>query len=314
MKEQDSNRDELLNSFVDGELSPRQRTEVKRLAVHDESIAGRIRQIENVRNLLRSLPREDPPEDIADNLRLLLERQSLLGERDPHTSDRRRRYLIFSKVRAVAAVLILMSALVVLIHNIVAPLDSSGDKGLAQDPPLDTEVQMPAVAVEAMDSTYELHLAQSTDLAQVIDEAVADLGLSTQVNRQIQARQEVYRFDCEKQALGKVLARLQNVWGAVDSARFVMSSGPEDTAVVVDAADPRMVARVLNQRTSGSSIRLARKLAASQPNRVPLSTGDIPPITRPVLTSGAEAPQGISSIMTGEGRVRLTIELIHDSR
>lgn len=173
---------------------------------------------------------------------------------------------------------------------------------------------MPSTPVEAMDSTYELHLAQSTDLAHVLDEAVADYGLSRQVSRQVQAQQEVYRFDCEKQDLGKILTSLQNVWGAVDSARFVVSSGPEDTAVVVDAADPRMVARVLNQGTPDSRFSLARKMAANQPNRVPLSTGDIPPIARPVLTSGAEAPQGISSIMTGEGRVRLTIELIHDSR
>ena len=313
MNEQDSNRDELLNSFVDGELSPRQRTEVKRLAVHDQSIAERIRRIENVRNLLRSLPREDPPEEIADNVRLLLERQSLLGERDAHHGDRRRHYAILSKVRAVAAVLLLMGALVVLIHNIISPLDSPGDAGVAQNLPQD-EVPDPGPApVTTIDSTYELHMAKSTDLAHVLDEAVADLGLTAQVSRQIQTDQEIYRFECEKQDLGKVLASLQRVWGAVDSARFVVSPGPEDAAVVVESADPRMVARVLDQDTPAHRFSLAQKMAAAPPDRVPLATGDVPPITRPVLTSGAEVPQGMASMMAGKGKVRLTIELNHDS-
>ena len=82
MKAEDPNRDELLNCFVDGELSPRQRTEIKRLAANDPEIAGKIKQIETVRNLLRSLPREDPPGEVAENVRVLLERQMHDEEED----------------------------------------------------------------------------------------------------------------------------------------------------------------------------------------------------------------------------------------
>jgi hypothetical protein len=313
MKAQDSNRDELFNSFVDGELSPRQRTEVKRLAAHDQDVAGRIRQIENVRNLLRSLPREDPPDEIADNVRRLLERQSLLGDRDLSVSDRPRRYLILSKLRAVAAVLLLMGALVVLIHNIVSPLDTSGNSGLASSAPEDVTLNGGPAPVETVNSTFQLHLAESTNLAEVLDEAVADHGLSAQVSRQLGDNQEVYRFECEKKDLGQVLTRLQNVWGAVDRARFVMASDSGQEAVVIESADPRTVTRVLDQKTPGSRFRFARQIAADQASRIPSSDG-IPPIARPVLTAGTEAPQGTALTFTGEGKVQLTIELIHDSR
>ena len=42
MKPHDEHNDETLHSFVDGELSARQRTEVKRLAAHDEAVAVRF--------------------------------------------------------------------------------------------------------------------------------------------------------------------------------------------------------------------------------------------------------------------------------
>jgi len=313
MKAQDSNRDELLNSFVDGELSPRQRTEVKRLAAHDQDVAGRIRQIENVRNLLRSLPREEPPNEIADNVRLLLERQSLLGDRDLSASDRPRRYLLLSKLRAVAAVLLLMGALVVLIHNIVSPLDTPGNPGVASSTPENTTLDGGSVPIESVNSTYQLHLAESTNLADVLDQAVVDHDLSAQVSRQFEENQEVYRFECEKKDLGQVLTRLQTVWGAVDRARFVMASDSDQDAVVIESADPRMVASVLDQKTPGSRFTFARQMAANQSGRVP-SSDTIPPIARPVLTAGTEAPQGSTLPLAGEGKVQLTIELIHDSR
>ena len=45
MKE-NPNMDELLNSFIDGELPARQQTEVQRLIAHDEKIAQRVRQLQ----------------------------------------------------------------------------------------------------------------------------------------------------------------------------------------------------------------------------------------------------------------------------
>ena len=45
------NMDELLNSFIDGELTPRQQTEVQRLIAHEEKVAQRLRQLQKCKML-----------------------------------------------------------------------------------------------------------------------------------------------------------------------------------------------------------------------------------------------------------------------
>ena len=44
--------DELLCSFIDGELPLRQQTEVQRLAARDPEVAHRLRQLQNCKNLV----------------------------------------------------------------------------------------------------------------------------------------------------------------------------------------------------------------------------------------------------------------------
>ena len=74
------NLDELLSSFMDGELSPRQRTEVQRMAAHDPAVARRLRQLQNCRTLFCSLPPAEAPGDMLEQIRQSLERKTLLQE------------------------------------------------------------------------------------------------------------------------------------------------------------------------------------------------------------------------------------------
>ena len=54
--------EELLNSYIDGELSVRERTEVKRMVSNDPKLAVRLRELRNAKHwlahyqLLRHLP------------------------------------------------------------------------------------------------------------------------------------------------------------------------------------------------------------------------------------------------------------------
>ena len=53
--------DELLNSYIDGELTERQKTEVQRLISHDPEIAKRLAQLKKCRLLVASLHLKDKP-------------------------------------------------------------------------------------------------------------------------------------------------------------------------------------------------------------------------------------------------------------
>ena len=50
-----SNIDELLCSFIDGELPPRQKTEVQRMAARDPQVSQRLRQLQNCKHLISVL-------------------------------------------------------------------------------------------------------------------------------------------------------------------------------------------------------------------------------------------------------------------
>ena len=79
MKE-NPNMDELLNSFIDGELPVRQQTEVQRMIAHDEKIAQRLRQLQKCKILLSSLPVVEAPPQILENVKASLARRTPLVE------------------------------------------------------------------------------------------------------------------------------------------------------------------------------------------------------------------------------------------
>ena len=48
--------DEMLNAFLDGQLSQRKEPEVKRLLQHDPEIAARLSELEKVQSLILPTP------------------------------------------------------------------------------------------------------------------------------------------------------------------------------------------------------------------------------------------------------------------
>ena len=120
------NTDEMLNAYVDGELNTRQKTEFQRLLGREEPLATQVQKLEQLKQLVGSLPREEAPDDIADQVLDILERKTLLGERKvvftPANSFRHR---ILRRVNAIAAMLVLFAALSGLIYSIVAPTPST---------------------------------------------------------------------------------------------------------------------------------------------------------------------------------------------
>jgi len=73
--------DELLNSFIDGELTERHRVEVQRLIKHDPQIAHRMQELQKCKMLVSSLPRADAPVEILARVKASLKARALLGPR-----------------------------------------------------------------------------------------------------------------------------------------------------------------------------------------------------------------------------------------
>jgi hypothetical protein len=271
------NLDELLSSFMDGELSPRQRTEVQRLAAHDPRVARRLRQLENSRSLLCSLPAAKAPADLLDQIKIALERQSLLQE--PPLS--RRRWagvwsLAFRRCVSAAAVIALMGVLGVVIYQIVAPIPTGGvGSRVAENGPVvggSASEQTPhgaganapmAVADTGFTGRLELRTARLLQAEIFLARTIEDCGLAGQAEPDLAASRRVYRIAGTREGVNRLVASLSGVWqNYFDSAALeVDRPGNSGASVVVEAITPEQAVGIVAQNSSEASVEAAQAYA-----------------------------------------------------
>ena len=124
MKEE-LNIDELLNSFLDGEATERERIEVQRLLTHDAQVAKRLRELEKCRMLVGSLPYAEAPAEIMKAIKTSLGKSPKAREVGVFEQRRGARHLLIRQVLSVAAMVALVAVLGVVIYTILVPEGSS---------------------------------------------------------------------------------------------------------------------------------------------------------------------------------------------
>ena len=114
--------EELLSCYVDGELSERGRTEVKRLIQHDESVAAKLLRMEKQKQLLNSLPIASAPVGLVEDIKGRLAKRPI-SERFELDVDESAgaRHLLYRRVLTAAAMLMLVGVLAVVVFNIIMP-------------------------------------------------------------------------------------------------------------------------------------------------------------------------------------------------
>ena len=146
MKE-NRNIDELLNSFIDGELTARQRTEAQRLIAHDAQVAQRLRELQKCKTLVSSLPYVEAPAEMLEVVKTSLERRTLLGQQSSAFDQRAgARHLLVRKVLSAAAMIGLVAVLAAVIYTIVGPESSPQKPVVMEDwrqPPGEIELEKP---------------------------------------------------------------------------------------------------------------------------------------------------------------------------
>ena len=119
---EESNIEELLNSFIDGELTQREANEVERLIADDARIAQRLRELQKSKMLVGSLPRAEAPAEMAEQIKASLERRTLPAQQLQHLDELAGvKQLLVRKILAAAAMIVLVAVLGAVIYTIVAP-------------------------------------------------------------------------------------------------------------------------------------------------------------------------------------------------
>ncbi|MHC4103299.1 MAG: anti-sigma factor family protein [Planctomycetota bacterium] len=226
---ENSNIEELLNSFIDGELTEREQTEVKRLISHDTQVAQRLRELQNSKMLVSSLPRAEAPARILGEIKASLETETLSGERawSEEHSDRRLgvRHLRVRRVLAAAAMVGLVAILGGVVYTIVAP----------------PEIPVPAVA---FDGRLELKTDALSTVNAFISKMIEDKDLSDSINLTSQGNKRVYSITCSREDLNVLLADLTNIWEKCDSTTLFVDTKMPGEQKFDDISTERIIAIV----------------------------------------------------------------------
>jgi hypothetical protein len=205
--------DQLLNSYIDGELADRQRTEVQRLIAHDPQVAQRVQELQKCKILVNSLPRAEAPGRMLERIKIALESKTIAAL-EPSGSERRRgaKHLLVRRVLSAAAMIALVAVLGTVVYTIVVP----------------KKVQ-PAVASSGK---LEVITSDPAAIGTVIAQA-ADNG-SILVRTSTQNGKKIYALTGTRDAITTLLTvDMNSVWNSFDSTRYAI----KDTSVVVGGAE-----------------------------------------------------------------------------
>ena len=337
MKE-DMSINELLNSYLDGELAQRHQTEVGRLISHDAEVAKHLRELEKCKMLVSSLPYDEAPAGMAERIKASLRKRAVVGQRPYRIEERAgARHLLVRKVLAAAAMIVLAAIFGGVIYTILAPQPVS-DEPIAVEymRQVASEVKIekpePSIvataeksvggAVLAAEFNGRLELTTSALIAvdAAIKRAIEENYLLEKVSSETRDNERVYALSCSREALSLLLSDLGNIWSRLDSAVLIVESERIDEQVLVESVTTEQIAKLVNQGSFQERIAMAKDFAVFNrmsellPGReVFAAVEDIRPalisIPKPVLTSGEKAVKK-SALAEDRGKVHLTIMVV----
>jgi len=321
--------DELLNSFIDGELDQRHQTEIQRLIKHDKQIAKRLQKLQKCKRLVNSLPYAEAPEGMLGNIKATLEERKLPVQ---HRRSRRfdesegAKHLLVRRLTAAAAMIGLVAVLAVVIYSIVAP---------------EAQKSRPGVIVATAEKPIETGLAEMEFSGRLVLKTSNPSEVVAFINRAIEHNipsdepspsegrdertaavpgelRESHALSCSRQNLRLLLADLGNIWDKFDSATLFVETDQLEGQIVVDAVAAEQIIEIVNQDDFETRIKAAKYFATLN-DMAELSPGkeeltaiddnrpDLITIPKPVLTSSEETIKKPATRAEDGQKVHLTI-------
>jgi hypothetical protein len=320
-----SNIDELLCSFIDGELPPRQKTEVQRMVARDPEVGQRLRQLQNCSNLVSALPRAEAPGDMIEQIRLSLERRTLLGERPASSSGRAGRWhLRMRRMMAAAAMIALLGGLGLVVYQILAPIAPTTTPGLvANSGGTDVVASEPTVVVasEGFSGRLEFHTAAMVQANSVVEGAIRENGLTEVAQAEGAEGKRIFHLTCSREAAEQLVADLGSIWENSESVALLVESDRFNDSVAVNSPTLQQATRIIGAESAEASLAVAKleNLAEEMPGHSIVAAAsegvgeaiDVPltlTLPRPRLVSG-NASAGVVPAAT-EGSVKTTLTIV----
>lgn len=229
MKHENQNIEELLNSFIDGELTEREKTKVERMISNNADAAQRLRELRKSKMLVSSLPREEAPAQIMDNIKSSLEIGTQSAERswsrEPYGRGVGARHLMFRRVLAAAAMIGLVAVLSSVIYTIVAPEPASN-------------IITPALA---FDGKLELTTSTLSTVNEFIKKAIQDNELSDSIRIERSGDTNAYSITCSREELNLLMADLGEILERCNSNTLLVNTKTTGERTFEDVTNDRLI-------------------------------------------------------------------------
>jgi hypothetical protein len=319
-----SDMEDLISGYIDGELSQRQLTEVKRLIRHDEEFAEEYRRLERQKELLGALPVEHAPAETLEEIKHHLAKKHSAAHYGAIADESAgARHLLFKRTLTAAAMLLLVGVLAVVISNIILPVSVSEESGsvaskILQGPGqirLETQssetVEAAAAGVRRslpINAALEIKTSDSIGVNTFIEKAIYNTGLLDQTIPRRQSSSSSYRIICPGERLAMLFEELGGVWLKSQSTTMTVYGQRAESDIVINDISPGQVASVFEHDKSDDYIEFAKGISKLNSAEHSLAGNEQLAPVKPVLTSGrASVTVSEGSGTEGPGDVTLTI-------
>lgn len=309
-----SDIDELITGFIDGELSQRQLTEVKRLIQHDEMFAEEYVRIKQQKELLGALPSAHAPEDMFDDIKHFLERKHSAEQPGGITAEAAgARHLFLRRMITAAAMFILVGILGVVIFNIVMPMSITEKAMVRKVSPepdtvaIDLHREQPVQVIQRrprtmlpLSASLEIRTYDTFSVNNVVEKAIYNNNLLDNTIPRRRTGTSSYEITCPAEQLIGFLGELEVLWTRSGSRDMTVYGRDIESQVVLKDVRLADVQSVLAHDETADYLQFAKDIAllnevkAQLPAEGLLTTfafeeegfGERLSVVKPILTSG----------------------------
>lgn len=245
MYDSEARIDELLNSYIDGELTVDQQSEVEELMARDTGITQRLRQFQKCKTIIGSLPRAEAPPQVLEGVKIAIAGKVI--------SDRKtqKKYPRFRRVLAAAAMIGIAAVMTTVMRTTISPeLPSVPEKSSAN-----------ALAPREFSGKLELRTSDLVAVSASVNKAIEGIHHSEAIPSARREDRRIYSLSCSKENLKNLLVNIEHVWPELDSATLSVNTGVFGEKVIVETVTTEQVAKIVEQDNPGKRIEIARDFA-----------------------------------------------------
>ncbi len=250
--------DELLNSFIDGELASDQRTKVEELTARDAGIAQRLRELQKCKTLLGALPRAEAPPQVLEGVKATLAQRHLQTRYSALGKETQKKYPRVRRVLAAAAMIGLVVVLSTVMRTMNAPQDPS-EKPIA---PKTIEGGFNILAPQEFRGRLELKTRDVVAVSASVNKAIENIHHSEAITPVRRQERRIYTLSCSKEDIKSLLANLEPMWPVLDTATLSVNTDVFGERITVEAVTTEQIATIIDQDYLDKRIETARDFSA----------------------------------------------------